>query len=73
MKNFIDKEFVRKHKILTVKKKRLYSLKSLNDSLIIFRVKDETRLINIKIKRYQKETIFNITKLEEYNLILKFS
>jgi hypothetical protein len=73
MKNFIDKEFVRKHKILTAKKKQSYSLKSLSDSLIIFRVKDKTRFINIKIKKHQKETIFDVIKLEKHDLILKFS
>jgi hypothetical protein len=73
MKNFIDKEFARKYKILTTKKKQSYSLKSLSDSLIIFRVKNETQFINIKIKRHQKETIFDIIKLEKHNLILKFS
>jgi hypothetical protein len=52
MKNFINKEFTQKHKIFTTKKKQSYSLKSLSDSLIIFRVKNETRFINIKIKKH---------------------
>jgi hypothetical protein len=52
MKNFINKEFTQKHKILTIRKKQSYSLKSLSNSLIIFRVKNETRFINMKIKKY---------------------
>jgi hypothetical protein len=52
IKNFINKEFVWKHKIFTTRKKQSYSLKSLSDSLTIFKVKNETRSINIKIKKY---------------------
>jgi hypothetical protein len=72
IKNFIDEKFVQKYKISTIRKKRSYSLKSLSDNLIIFRVKDKTRSINIKIKEHQKEIIFNITKLKERDLILEF-
>jgi hypothetical protein len=52
MKNFINKEFIQKYRIFTTRKKQSYSLKSLSDSLIIFRVKKKTRFINIKIKEY---------------------